>query len=287
MIAVYYDVENLEKLENCESAINIVKNQIIKQQSSLQFAYAEWGRFSNEYRELFISYGIVQKQVINGVGYYNNIKNAADIALSIDAVELIIKNSSIDHIILVSGDGDYISLVNKIKEYGKKISIVSLDENLNKSLIHFADSIYTIEKNFKQISENKKEIYQSERDKVTNEHLKNYSQKQYSKEEKESIIYRDKTIWALAKNSDNIEEYCNEIINSRVILNSLKIEALSIFFLIKSYLKAKDTLDSVDIHKEQDKLVESMEKVIKDKFLIKSGKLHIIEENTNISDDFH
>jgi len=264
MIAIFYDVENLQTLENCENAINEVK-KIIQNQSSLQFAYAEWGRFGNEYRQLFINYGIVQKQVINGVGYHNNIKNAADIALSIDAIELIIKNPAIDHIVLVSGDGGYISLVNKLKEYGKFISIVSFDQRLNNSLVHYANNIHRLKEEVKE------EIYAESKpinEKETAEFFKGYTQ-----EEKENIIFRDKAVWGIAKDSIDLEEFCNKIVKSRPILDSLHIEPLGVYFLVKSYLKAKDVLGRVPFHKEKDNAISYFDKMENSKIYIRNGKI--------------
>lgn len=267
MIAIFYDVENLETLENCENAIQMVK-KITKEQSSLQFAYAEWGRFNNEYRQLFINYGIMQKQVINGVGYYNNIKNAADIALAIDATELIIKNPTIDHIVLVSGDGGYISLVNKLKEYGKHITIISLEENLNKSLVHFANDVHKLKKEAKEIKVEKKTIQSQEKE--AKDRLSSYTQ-----DERENIVFRDKTIWAIAKNSNDLEEFCEQIINSRPILDSLHIEPIGIYFLVKSYLKAKDVLGRVPFHKEKENFIFYFAKAESDKVFMRSGKIYL------------
>lgn len=264
MIAIFYDVENLETLENCENAINEVK-KIIQNQSSLQFAYAEWGRFNNEYRQLFINYGIVQKQVINGVGYHNNIKNAADIALAIDATELIIKTPTIDHFVLVSGDGGYISLVNKLKEYGKNITIVSFEENLNKSLVHFANNIHKLKKEEKnEVVAERKTINKQENE--TSNYFKSYTQ-----DEKDNIVFRDKTIWAIAKNSIDLEEFCNQIVNSKPILDSLHTEPLSVYFLVKSYLKAKDVLGIVPFHKEKDNAILYFDKIENSKVFIRNG----------------
>lgn len=236
MTVALYDVENFETIENCENAINQVK-EIVGNENILQFAYAEWGRLNSELRQLFVKYGIIQKQVINGIGYYNNIKNIADIALAIDTIELIIKNQSINHIILVSGDGGYISLINKLKEYGKEVSIVSLEENLNNSLKNFVNNIYTFKK---QVIEEIKVTENSE----------------YTPEFKQSIItFRDKKIWATAKNSKSLEDFCNNIIINQNVLESLYTEPINIFFIVKSYLKAKNTLETSFFHQEVNKAI--------------------------------
>ena len=49
-------------------------------------------------------------------------RNDPDIELAVDAMEL---SSSVDHIVLFSGDGDFRSLVEALQRKGKKVSVVS------------------------------------------------------------------------------------------------------------------------------------------------------------------
>ena len=50
------------------------------------------------------------------------VKNSMDIELAVDAMELA---SSLDHLIIFTGDGDFRSLVEAIQHKGKRVSIVS------------------------------------------------------------------------------------------------------------------------------------------------------------------
>lgn len=77
-------------------------------------AYADWSENSTSQREL-LRLGF---QLIN-VPSRKRGKNAADIKIVIDALEeFIIKNSSVSHVMLVSGDGDFTDLVHYLRAHG-------------------------------------------------------------------------------------------------------------------------------------------------------------------------
>src|SRR3712207_9436670 len=50
-------------------------------------------------------------------------KNATDIRLAIDAIELVFTRPEIGTFILLSGDSDFSTMVIKLKEYGKYVKI--------------------------------------------------------------------------------------------------------------------------------------------------------------------
>jgi hypothetical protein len=51
-------------------------------------------------------------------------KNGADINLALDALEMAFTHSHVNAFAIVSGDSDFIPLVNKLKEYGKTVFVV-------------------------------------------------------------------------------------------------------------------------------------------------------------------
>jgi uncharacterized LabA/DUF88 family protein len=51
-------------------------------------------------------------------------KNGADINLALDALEMAFTHDHVNAFAIVSGDSDFIPLVNKLKEYGKTVFIV-------------------------------------------------------------------------------------------------------------------------------------------------------------------
>ena len=51
-------------------------------------------------------------------------KNGADINLALDALEMAFTHDHINAFAIVSGDSDFIALVNKLKQYDKRIFVV-------------------------------------------------------------------------------------------------------------------------------------------------------------------
>src|SRR5690606_19204403 len=72
------------------------------------------------------------------------IKGNMDIELTIDAMEL---TGVVDHYVLFSGDGDFLSLVEALQRAGRKVSVVStmhsqppmISDDLRRQADHFID----------------------------------------------------------------------------------------------------------------------------------------------------
>lgn len=235
MIAVFYDVENLVEHKYYELAIEKVKEIAIKERP-LQFAYAEWGRFTNSSKNLFINNGIGMKQVINGVGYHSTIKNASDIAIVVDAMEMVCRNKQIEHFILVSGDGGFISLVLKLKEYGIKVSIVSLSENANKSIIEYADEHFLIankEDIIVEANELDNQIQETIQAPATLEIQGQVATNDFKYEHYQKII------WAIMCNSESAEEAVSNLFKHREIKSQIKEHGISTSYLKATYYKTQ------------------------------------------------
>ena len=65
-----------------------------------------------------------------------------DMGMAIDVISLVDK---LDVVVLVSGDGDFVSLVNLVKTIGPKVEIFSFQHNTARDLIQAADDYYPIE----------------------------------------------------------------------------------------------------------------------------------------------
>ena len=61
-------------------------------------------------------------------------KNGADIALSIDAVELVFTQKHIDAFCILSGDSDFLPLVHKLKKHNKRVYVVAGNEFTSNNL---------------------------------------------------------------------------------------------------------------------------------------------------------
>jgi len=64
-----------------------------------------------------------------------------DMGMAIDIVKL---SESLDVVVLVSGDGDFVDLVNLVKTKGPRVEVFSFDQNTSKDLIEAADAYYPI-----------------------------------------------------------------------------------------------------------------------------------------------
>lgn len=110
-------------------------------------AYADFQNYtmSNDPRRLYAA-GIEPVYVPgrnydDGRGYsQSNVrKNSVDIKLTADCVEFCHRYPNIDAYMLVSGDGDFIHLVNSLRPYGKFVAIVALSWSASPRLTESAD----------------------------------------------------------------------------------------------------------------------------------------------------
>src|SRR5207249_7101182 len=85
-----------------------------------KIAYADWTR-AGEYSRSLTQHAIrlVQRNLTPGGD-----KNGADINLALDALEMAFTHQHINAFVIVGGDSDFLSLVEKLKQYDKKVFIV-------------------------------------------------------------------------------------------------------------------------------------------------------------------
>ena len=101
--------------------------------ASVRRAYADWANtlFGSHQDDLAMN-GVDLIQVAR-VGIQN--KNAADIRMAVDAMETLIVHPEISVFILVSGDGDYSPLVQRLREFGKWVVGVGTEANASRKLV--------------------------------------------------------------------------------------------------------------------------------------------------------
>ena len=126
-IAILYDIENLVGGYNLKYLSEISLKNILKKLKeknigdiAIQKAYADWSNSQlSSFKWEIADLGI---EPIQMYGFSKgSMKNASDIQLVIDAMEILHTKSFIDTFVIVSGDGGFSSLVKKISEYGKKV----------------------------------------------------------------------------------------------------------------------------------------------------------------------
>ncbi len=113
--------------------------EVFKGKISVQRAYADWRR----YPQYIVPLSEASIDLIFAPAFGSNKKNATDIRLAIDALELVFTRPEIGTYILLSGDSDFSSLVLKLKEYGKYVVGVGIRESSSDLLIQNCDEYYS------------------------------------------------------------------------------------------------------------------------------------------------
>ena len=118
---------------------NLLASDIIKGKVQLRRAYADWRRYPQYVAPLAES----SIDMIMAPAYGSSKKNATDIRLAIDALELVFTRPEIGTYILLSGDSDFSTLVIKLKEYGKYVIGVGIRESSSDLLVMNCDEYYS------------------------------------------------------------------------------------------------------------------------------------------------
>ena len=124
-IAVFVDYDNIEiglkttlrrefDVSLCLDALKERGDIVAK------FAYANWGRQEGAARQMAEN----AVQMVQRMPSPRGDKNGGDINLALDALEMAFTHTHVNAFAIISGDSDFIPLVNKLKEYGKTVYVV-------------------------------------------------------------------------------------------------------------------------------------------------------------------
>jgi len=134
-IALFVDFENLaigardrgEKLD-----AGVIMNALSERgRVVVRRAYADWNLFT-EYREGLVAQRIEMIEVPQRTGMVR--KNAADIKLAVDALELAFERAFVTTFVIASGDSDFTPLVLKLRELDKKVIGVGVEGSTSELL---------------------------------------------------------------------------------------------------------------------------------------------------------
>jgi len=118
---------------------SLLDSDVIKGKVSVQRAYADWRR----YPQYIVPLSEASVDLIFAPAYGSNKKNATDIRMAIDGLELVFIRPEIGTYILLTGDSDFSSLVLKLKEYGKYVIGVGIQESSSDILVQNCDEYYS------------------------------------------------------------------------------------------------------------------------------------------------
>jgi uncharacterized LabA/DUF88 family protein len=124
-IAVFIDFDNIEI--GVKSTLGVLFDigvvlEALKERGDVvsKIAYGDWTRAGDYSRSLTQhATKLVQRNLTPGGD-----KNGADINLALDALEMAFTHSHINAYVIVGGDSDFITLVEKLKQYDKQIFVV-------------------------------------------------------------------------------------------------------------------------------------------------------------------
>ena len=124
-IAVFIDFDNIEigvkSTLNRHFDVSTVL-EAIKERGEVvtKIAYGDWKRAGEHSRSMTQqAIQMVQRNLTPGGD-----KNGADINLALDALEMAFTRNHINAFVIVGGDSDFIALVEKLKQYDKKVMVV-------------------------------------------------------------------------------------------------------------------------------------------------------------------
>jgi uncharacterized protein (TIGR00288 family) len=124
-IAVFVDYDNIEigvkSTLRREFDVSLALDAL-KERGDIvaKFAYANWGRQEPATRQMAEN----AVQMVQRIPSPRGDKNGADINLALDALEMAFTHNHVNAFAIVSGDSDFIPLVNKLKEFGKMVFVV-------------------------------------------------------------------------------------------------------------------------------------------------------------------
>ncbi|MBI2577627.1 MAG: NYN domain-containing protein [Candidatus Wildermuthbacteria bacterium] len=142
-VSVFIDVQNLyHSAKNLYQArVNfreILKDGVAGRQLIRSFAYVVRTKTGEEkpFFDALTNLGI-ETRVKDLQEYYGGLKKADwDVGIAVDAIKT---SDSVDVVVLVSGDGDYVPLVEYLKNHGKRVEAMAFGKSTSTKLREAAD----------------------------------------------------------------------------------------------------------------------------------------------------
>jgi uncharacterized protein (TIGR00288 family) len=133
-LAVFIDFENLalgfQGRRERFDIVRVLERLVEKGKIVAKKAYADWSRFG-PFTALLHEAAI---ELIEIPRRFQTGKNSADIHLCVDAMDLAYSKEHIDTFVIVSGDSDFSPLVSKLKENGKHVIGLGMQESTSELL---------------------------------------------------------------------------------------------------------------------------------------------------------
>jgi len=153
-IAVLIDVQNLyhsaKNLYNARVNFREILKLAVSQRNLIRaFAYVVKTKTGEEkpFFEALTKLGI-ETRVRDLQEFYGGLKKADwDVGITVDAIRI---SPSVDVICLASGDGDFLQLVEYLKNQGKRVEIIAFGRSSSSKLKEMVDEFIDLEKNLEK-----------------------------------------------------------------------------------------------------------------------------------------
>jgi uncharacterized protein (TIGR00288 family) len=145
-VALLIDYENLQiSLKRLFNVTTPQMSLIIQEAQErgrlvLARAYAPWTS-----PELSIDAENLYRQGIEPI-YVPTRKNSADVRIAVDAVETAVGSSNIATFVIVTGDGDLIHPINFLRQHGRNVVVIGVDQAMSRMLSSAADTVLLYER---------------------------------------------------------------------------------------------------------------------------------------------
>lgn len=135
-VAIYWDFENVRIPKQTECLVTFAQEQgrLVSQK-----VYSHWRREPLKFRQILDVYNFEQVDVIQEG------KNSADRALIDDCYQEAMRDRGPDVFILLSGDEDFVPLVQKLKQTGKRVIAIGFSGISHIKLRHAVNQFYYAE----------------------------------------------------------------------------------------------------------------------------------------------
>ncbi len=150
-IAIFLDVQNLyhsaKNLYNARVDFSkVVETAVSKRNLIRAFAYVIKTKTGEEksFFEALINLGI-EIRVKDLQEFYGGLKKGDwDVGIAVDAIRM---SPTMDAIVLVTGDGDFVPLVEYLKNRGKRVEVIAFERSASLKLKEAADEFINLEDN--------------------------------------------------------------------------------------------------------------------------------------------
>ena len=147
-VAVFFDFENIVYALRNNYNINANFEDLMDKCKEfgrvvVAHAFADWNRHSGSMTTALISNGMdpvyVPTFFMDEGGKQTPRKNAVDMYMAIDAMDVLHNRKSVDTFILLTGDSDFVPLVNAIRREGNRVIAIGVDGTTSSHLAQAVD----------------------------------------------------------------------------------------------------------------------------------------------------